>query len=316
MNAIAWDPIAGELRDPSGGREDIRRRLIRAVGDPVLRFGEDGLRPLRAVRFAAQLDYSIERRTLESIPGALGVVRLVSAERVAEEMSKILAVPRPRRALRLLDGTGLLGAVVPGLARLRPRARAHAVEVASDSPAHPPALRFAALLHLLAPVEAEQALVALRLPNRVAAEVTALLSERSCLALSPGVDPPRTPGEVRRWLSRVGPERALSLRALWSADARQLPAAARRHELEALRRLGSAATRAQARRPPLAIGDLALGGDRVMRLLGVGPGPEVGEALRFLLERVLDDPSRNRPAALAGELRSWWSRRPSRGPAA
>ncbi|HEY6106668.1 MAG TPA: tRNA cytidylyltransferase, partial [Anaeromyxobacteraceae bacterium] len=70
MNALAWDPLAGELRDPLDGRADLRRRLIRAVGEASARFAEDGLRPVRALRFVAQLGYAIERRTLAAIPEA------------------------------------------------------------------------------------------------------------------------------------------------------------------------------------------------------------------------------------------------------
>ncbi len=316
MNALAWDPIAGELRDPFCGRDDIRRRIIRAVGDPVERFGEDGLRPLRGVRFAAQLGYRFERRTLRAIPGALEVVRLVSAERVAEELSRLLAAPRPARALRLLDGTGLLGVVVPPLGRLSARDRGHVVDVAGAAPDQPRALRFAALLHLLEPQEAQQAMVALRLPNRLVVEVAALLSERGCLAVGGEYAWPRTPAEVRRWVARLGSDRARPLLALWRADARRLRAPARRREQAAQRRLRSAVGRSLAGRPPLTVGDLAIDGRRVMQLTGASPGRAVGEALRHLLDVVLEDPGRNEPASLEEEVRSWWSRREEPGPPA
>ena len=314
MNALAWDPIAGEFRDPFGGRDDIRRRVIRAVGDPVERFGEDGLRPLRGVRFAAQLGYRIERRTLRAIPGALEVVRLVSAERLAEELTKLLSARRPAHALRLLDRTGLLGAVVPSLGRLSDRERAHAVEVASGATERPQALRVAALLHMLEPLDAEQAIVALRLPNRLAVEVAALLSERRCLATRGAYAWPRTPVEVRRWLARLGAERARPLLALWEADARRLPPAARRRELSALRRLRSAVTRSLSGHPALTLGDLAVDGRQVMQLTGATPGRAVGEALRHLLDWVLEDPGRNDPALLEEEVRRWWSGRQQPGP--
>jgi tRNA nucleotidyltransferase (CCA-adding enzyme) len=316
MNALAWDPIAGEFRDPFRGRDDIRRRIIRAVGDPAERFREDGLRPLRGVRFAAQLGYRIELRTLRAIPGALEVVRLVSAERVAEELTRLLSARRPAVALRLLDRTGLLGVVVPALGRLSPQARAHAVEVASGAPERPPALRLAALLHQLEPLDAEQAIVALRLPNRLALEVLALLSERRCLAGRGAYAWPRAAVEVRRWLARLGVERAKPLLALWEADARRLPLAARRREQAALRRLRSAVTRSLAGRPPLTLGDLAIDGRRVMQITGASPGRAVGEALRHLLDRVLADPGRNEPALLEEEVRSWWSGREEPGPSA
>ncbi len=314
MNALAWDPIAGEFRDPFRGLGDIRRGVIRAVGDPAERFREDGLRPLRAMRFAAQLGYRIEPRTLRAIPGALEVVRLVSAERVAEELTRLLAARRAAPALRLLDRTGLLGTIVPALGRLRARARAHAVEVAGAAPENPRAVRLGALLHLLAPPDAEQAIVALRLPNRLAVEVAVLLSERRCPAVQAGYPWPREQAEVRRGRARLGRARAPALLALWEADARLLPATAGRRELAALRRLRAAAGRSLAARPPLTVGELAIDGRRVMQITGAGPGRAVGEALRHLLDRVLEDPARNDPARLEAEVRSWWSARVDRGP--
>ena len=108
INAMAMD-ISGELIDPFGGQEDLRRRIIRAVGDPELRFREDGLRPFRAVRFAAQLGFTIEQKTLEAIPGALPRVQGLSVERVRGELEKILLAPYPAVGLQLLLDTGLLG---------------------------------------------------------------------------------------------------------------------------------------------------------------------------------------------------------------
>ena len=90
MNAIALDPLAAALTDPFGGQADLARKLIRAVGDPVARFREDGLRPMRAVRQAAQLGFDIEAATLAAIEPTLDVFRMVSAERVRDEMLKML----------------------------------------------------------------------------------------------------------------------------------------------------------------------------------------------------------------------------------
>src|SRR5882762_2861680 len=103
VNAMAWDPIAGELRDPFGGALDLRRGLLRAVGEPLDRFREDGLRPLRAVRFASTLRLALDRRTERAIPQALDVFSKVAWERVREELSKLLVRgDPPSRGLRLL----------------------------------------------------------------------------------------------------------------------------------------------------------------------------------------------------------------------
>jgi tRNA nucleotidyltransferase (CCA-adding enzyme) len=322
MNALAWDPIAGEFRDPFGGRADIRRRLVRAVGDPAVRFGEDGLRPLRAVRFAAQLGYRLEPRTLAAIPAAEEVVRLVSAERVAEEMTKLVTARHAGPALRLLRDTGLLGLVLAPLQKLPRAAVSHAVEVAASlavpersGPEAVIVLRFAALLHAVPPADAMQALVALRLPNRIAAEVGALLRERGCLGKGPGYRLPESAADVRRWLSRVGPARAPLLLALWEADARHLGARSRA-SLHVLRPFRARALRVLRARPPLAAADLALDGRAVMDVVKVPPGRAVGLALRHLLDRVLDDPGRNTRSALEAELRAWWQRRSGEPPQA
>src|SRR5205085_4009618 len=106
----------GALRDPFSGAEDLRRCLLRAVGDPLARFREDGLRPLRAVRIACTLRLALEPRTRRAIPETLGVFAKVAMERVRDEVIKLLirGAP-PSRGLRLLLRTGLLARIVPEL---------------------------------------------------------------------------------------------------------------------------------------------------------------------------------------------------------
>jgi tRNA nucleotidyltransferase (CCA-adding enzyme) len=115
MNAVGYDPLADRLTDPFGGRADLRLGLVRAVGDPVQRFREDGLRPMRAVRQAAQLGFVIDAATLAAIPQTLDVFCKVSAERIRDELLKLLASPRPSQGIELMRSTGLLGEVLPEL---------------------------------------------------------------------------------------------------------------------------------------------------------------------------------------------------------
>ncbi len=312
MNALAWDPVGREFRDPFGGRDDMRHRLIRAVGDPEARFREDGLRPLRAVRFAAQLGYTLERRTRAAIPSALDVVGLVSSERVADEMSKLVTAPRVRRGLDLLQATGVLGVVFPQLAALPSHVVKHSIAVAGEVNGDA-TLRLTALLHVVPPVDAMQAIVALRLPNRVAAEAGALLREGGCLVGQPAVGLPESGVAVRRWLARVGSARALAVLDLREADARVLAGRRFATQLAALRQLRRRAVRELRGRPPLSVSDLALDGRAVMEILQVPPGRAVGEALRHLLEWAIEDPSRNARRVLRGELQAWAERRPLRG---
>ncbi|HEY6100984.1 MAG TPA: tRNA cytidylyltransferase [Anaeromyxobacter sp.] len=304
MNALAFDPIAPEFKDPFGGREDMRRRIVRAVGPASERFGEDGLRPMRAVRFAAQLGYDLHPATRAAIPGALDVVRKVSVERIAEELLRLVVADGAARGVELLRRTGLLGVVVPELAALPAAEVRHAASLLSRLPADP-ALRLAALLHALGPARAGEVLFALRVSRRISDEAAALVAAHAC-PRGRADAPPSGGAGIRRWLSRVTPARVPAVLALREAEARALPPPAARRALAALRRFRREVEKVRAAAPPLAIGDLALDGRGVMEVLGTGPGPRVGEALRHLLDRVLEDPSLNAPGALESELRAWW----------
>jgi hypothetical protein len=121
---------------------------------------------------------------------------------------------------------------------------------------------------------------------------------------------PAGDGEERRWLSRVGRSRAPAVLALWDADARAVrPPARQRRERGALRAFRARLSRIERSRPPLSIAELALDGHAVTEILGVPSGPAVGEALRHLLGRVLDDPLLNTRSSLTSELRGWWASR-------
>jgi len=282
INALAFDPVRAEFRDPFGGQEDLRARRVRCVGVAAERFGEDGLRPLRAVRFATVLEFELDPETEAAIPGALGVFDKVAFERRRDEFLKLLLAPGVVRGLELLRRTGLLDRLLPELPvsgdadRNVRLGRAEAVlEV-----------RLAALLVDVA--DAESALERLRLPAKVVEAVRALLSHPL---------PPEAPGwsdaDLRRWLVRLGPERwelGRSLAAATGAD----PGGA----------LGQRLQRIIAERPPLSPRDLALDGAAIMRTLGVGPSPAVGEATRFLLEAVLDRPELNTAESLERLLRT------------
>jgi tRNA nucleotidyltransferase (CCA-adding enzyme) len=309
MNALAWDPLADEFRDPFGGRRDLAERIVRAVGDARERFAEDGLRPMRAVRFAAQLGYDLDGATRRAIPGALPVVAKVAIERISDELGRLVVGQDAARALAIMRGTGLLAAVLPALAELPPRALAHAFQVVARVEREP-ALRFAALLHPLGAERAERILLDLRQPRRISDEVAALVRAHACRLGTRGPVLPREGAEIRRLLSRAGPARADALRALAEAEARALTGAAGRARAEReAREFRRALERVRREAPPLVAQELALDGRGVMEILGAGPGPAVGEALRHLLDRVLDDPALNTRPLLEAELRRWWSGR-------
>jgi tRNA nucleotidyltransferase (CCA-adding enzyme) len=310
MNAMAWDPLAGEFRDPHGGRGDMARRLVRAVGVAEERFAEDGLRPMRAVRFAAQLGYGLAPATRRAIPGALPVVAKVAVERISEELARLVVAADAPRGVALMRATGLLGAVLPALGALPAGLLAHAARVLGAVPPDP-VLRFAALLHPLGPEAAEAILQDLRQPRRVSEEVAALLRAHACRAAA-GAVLPREAVDVRRWLSRAGPPRGEALLSLAEAEAGAAPARQAQAAWAEVKELKERLAQIARTAPPLSAQDLALDGRAAMEVLGTGPGPHVGEALRHLLERVLEDPARNERGALEAELRRWAAERARR----
>jgi len=119
LDPLSGDPISGEVLDFVNGRADLNAKLIRAIGDPERRFREDHLRLLRAVRFAARLGFEIEPETFAAIEHLAPLIRNVSAERVRDEIARILTEGGARRGFELLDSTGLLREVLPEVAALK-----------------------------------------------------------------------------------------------------------------------------------------------------------------------------------------------------
>ena len=320
VNAMAWDPLQNELRDPFAGRADLLRKVIRAVGDPRERFAEDGLRPLRGARFVSQLGFRLARATRDAIPAALPVVALVSRERIAEELSRLLVGRHAAAGLATLSTTGLLAVVLPRLAGMPAGRVRHALAVASEpfgscSQGGPKGdrercrlLRMAALLHVLPPEEAMQAVVELRLPNRLATGVVALSGGRCGLDLQGPPGGKGSPAETRRWISVAGRERVPLFLELWRADARHQGARTGKRMAE-VRRFRARVAAELRRQAPVSVAELSLGGTEVMEVLPGISGRQVGEALRHLLDGVLDDPSMNTKARLSERLRAWWSAR-------
>jgi poly(A) polymerase len=119
INGMMLDPVSGEVLDFVRGQNDLNSKLIRAIGDPGQRFGEDKLRMLRAVRFAARFEYEIESDTYAAIQRHAEEIELVSRERVRDELTKMLTEGHARRAFHLLDQTELLDEVLPEISRMK-----------------------------------------------------------------------------------------------------------------------------------------------------------------------------------------------------
>jgi putative nucleotidyltransferase with HDIG domain len=323
MNAIAYDPQAGAVIDLHEGQQDIVRRLVRTVGDPIQRFSEDGLRPMRAVRQATQLGFEVDAATLAAIPATLDVFRKVSAERVRDELFKLLLAPAPSRGIELMRQTGLLAEVLPELLATfgcrqnryhKHDVYQHSLATLDAAPAEP-ILRLAALLHDVgkpstqtpqpdAPGEfgffkhesvgaemVEEIADRLRLSRAETELLVALVAHHMFF-----YTPEWTDGTVRRFVNRVQPERIPLLFSLREAD---IVSRGRGEDRECeTRELRARIARVAAEDAALRVKDLEVNGADVMRVLGVGPGPEVGRVLNRLLERVLDDPALNQKETL------------------
>jgi tRNA nucleotidyltransferase (CCA-adding enzyme) len=280
--------------DPFGGHEDLSRGIVRCVGSALQRFSEDGLRPLRAVRFAAVLGFALEPQTAAAIPQALDVFRKVSRERIRAELEKLLLSTRPELGLVLLHDSGLLACFLPEALG------AGFVARAAQAQAAPPELevRLAVVLSYVEPPIARDALARLTFPNKVADRVALLL------AYPLPADPiDASDADLRRWLSALGTDAVDQAISFFLALSRLAPD---RAEL-----LQSRIRALLAARPPLAVRDLALDGTEIMRLLGVGPSRVVGQATEFLLSAVLERPEANTSETLAALLRDWARSRPA-----
>jgi poly(A) polymerase len=119
INGMMLDPVSGEVLDYVGGRNDLQAGIIRTIGDAAARFGEDKLRMLRAVRFAARFEYTIDPQTLAAIQTFAADIHAVSRERVRDELTRMLTEGHGRRAFLLLDETGLLQQVLPEISAMK-----------------------------------------------------------------------------------------------------------------------------------------------------------------------------------------------------
>jgi tRNA nucleotidyltransferase/poly(A) polymerase len=335
MNAIALRLPSGLTVDPFGGAADIRAGIIRCVGKAEERFAEDGLRPLRAVRFAAQLGFSPEEATLAAIGGALGTSAKVSPERVRDEIGKIIASPLPSRAFRLMEQTGLLSLFLPELAACRgfEQKGFHRFDVLDHSllaldyaaaRGFPPEVRMAALLHDIGKPAvraagedgtwtffrhegesekiARQILCGLRYPNAFIDEVCHLVKEHMFHYTGDWSD-----AAVRRFIVRAGKAHLENLYRLRRADA--FAAAARDPGPGFLLPLAERVDRVLAGEQALGLKDLAVSG-RDLMAAGIKGGKTMGIILNELLETVLDDPeqnSREKLLEIAGKIQERYS---------
>lgn len=334
INAIAYDPLRDVQVDPFGGRADLLARVIRAVGDPVRRFGEDGLRVLRAARLAATLEFVVDPETERAIETAIPVYRKVSAERVRDEWLKAMKARRPSVAFEVMRRRGILAVTCPELVACVacPQNHHHAHDVWThtmhvlDHAPKDPVLRMAALLHdigkpptravdpatgdatfhqheLRGAEMAEDWLKAWRFSNEERERITHLV--RNHLV---AYDETWTDAAVRRFVKRVGIAAVPSLFALCRADVE-----GRGRDVEGglamLAALTARIDAVMAKGSALGVRDLKVDGNELMRELGLRPSRALGELLNALLERVIEDPDQNEREKLLGLARELHEKR-------
>ena len=316
VNALAMD-LKGDIIDPYEGKNDLRKKIIRTVGDPDDRFSEDALRLMRAVRFAIQLDFEIESATKKAIAAHASELSHVAQERIRDELSKILMTPNAAKGIIMLEELGLLAYILPELREgigvgqnlhhiytvFEHNVRALAYATKENYPLE---IRMASLLHDVGKPRSKQGdgsnstfyqheyigakmatkmLDRLRFPREFVEKVSHLVRSHMFYYNVGEI----SDAGVRRFVKRVGPENIDDLLKVREAD-----------------RIGSGVKKAipyklrhllfmidKVKRDPLSPKMLAINGDDIMALLALPQSLRVGWILHSLLEEVLDDPQKN-----------------------
>lgn len=322
MNAVALkiDEVESrkyEVRDPFGGVEDIKKKLIRTVGKPEERFGEDALRMLRALRFSAELGFVIETETLNAIEKNAELLGHISKERIRDEFIKIVMSDSPAFAFDSAVRLGLMQYIAPefekGVGVEQNQAHAYTVwEHLLRSLEHagkkgfPLHVRLSALFHDIAKPHtkkwlnnqwtfyghevvgaklAKNTLTDLKFPKEMIEKVTKLVrwhmffSDTEEISLS----------AVRRMVRNVGPELIWDLMDVRSAD--RIGTGRPKESPYRLRKYHSMIE--EVMRDPISVKQLKVSGQDIMNLTKTEPGPHIGFILEILLAEVLEDPTRN-----------------------
>ena len=290
MNAMAYHPDRG-LVDIFGGRRDLHRKIVRCVGEPSERFSEDALRILRAVRFAAQLGFSVEPRTEEALRALAPNLRRVSRERIQTELVKLLMSPHPDQLQYLYD-TGILQEILPQLCETAGQGKLPYLERALLGTAPDKTERLAVMLSESG-MQAGAILRSLKFDNETTHAVQTLVAQKDW-------EPDGTAAGVRRLLRKIGEAYFLPLLDVKdalagadeqnAADALARTALARRQYREILER-GEC----------FSLKTLAVSG-RDLIAAGCRPGPGLGKILERLLDMVIEHPEWNEKSVLEQKI--------------
>jgi len=319
INALAYSPTQEKMVDLYGGIKDIKDMLVRAVGEPRARFGEDALRILRAIRIAAELDFAIEEETKGAMVELVSQLEKVSKERIRDEFVRIINSQKPLKSLVLAQGMGLLKYIAPDLEQGMgvEQNQAHSFDVfehnlrslqhAADKDWSSD-IRIAALFHdvgkpktsrwsdekkdwtfyghdVVGAKITKKVLEDLRFSREIVDKVERLVRWHMFFS-----DPDKiTLSAVRRIITNVGRENIEDLVKLRICD--RIGTGRPKEQPFRLRMYQSMIE--QALRDPISVGMLAVDGKRVMEITREAPGPRIGWMLHALLEEVLDDPTKN-----------------------
>lgn len=331
INALAVDATSGRISDFHHGMEDLESGLIRAIGDPVKRFEEDSLRILRACRFAAQLEFTIDPATLFAMGLVSPKLAMVSGERLRTEIMKMLESPRPSLGIWAMQECSALQVVLPELALGTGIAQKgahrldilqHGIAACDAAPRSKPLVRLAALLHDIGKVPTKRVtdsgetifhqheiesekmakgiLRRLKFSNEERDIVLNLIRNHMF-----HYTPDWTDGAVRRFINRVGTDSIEDLFDLRLADQTAIHGQPQPQTLiEFQKRIDRVLVESTA----LTTRDLAIDGEDLFRL-GIPKGPVMGVILQQLLETVLDDPSENDFGKLSVIARNFYEQR-------
>lgn len=322
INALAYNKSVG-LIDYFNGINDISKKLIRCVGDSDKRFKEDALRMLRAIRFSCQLNFKIHQSTLNAIIKNTKLINNISKERIRDELCKILTCDNASKGIDILQKSGLLAEIIPELNSLvnfsplsinhNRNIFAHTLNVINKTNNNL-LLRLSALLHDVGKLNtltlesdgiyrfpkhniesakmSKEILKTLRFDNYTINSVTKLIEHH--LVLKVNYIPTRY--EVKKLLIEVGKDIIFLLFDLQSADIRSLDNP--KPFLKKVDYIKDTVSDILEKREPLYIKDLDINGEILLKDLNLSSGKIVGEILKYLLEKILENPSLNEKETL------------------
>lgn len=329
INAIALSlpKVKPVIIDLYQGQKDIKKKIIKTVGDPQQRFAEDALRLIRAVRIATELGFMIEDKTLEAIRVHSSLIKSVSAERVRDELVKILSSNFPADGILLLKSTNLLKEILPeldkcfGVSQKSPE-RHHLYDVGTHlvmslkyCKSKDPIVKLATLLHDVGKPEVSQKLengvitfynheiVGTKIVQEISQRLKLPKKDRQRLVTLVrwhqfSVDERQTDKALRRFIRRVGKENLDDMLSLRIADRLGGGARETSWRLELFKKRLE-----EVQKQPFTVVDLKVDGFDVMKILNIKPGPEVGRILSKLFEEVEEDQIKNNRKYLLDRMR-------------